>query len=380
MPKIAFTDLAVRSLKPGEYFDTRTPAFGMRVGKNRRTWIVMRGRERLRTRIGHYPQLGLAEARKRALVLLGSTPEKLEAMTWAEARELFLETYASQHQKPKTLAETQRLLTKHFKALDRKPLSSISTGQISAILDGLLETPSEALHAFKAARTFGRWAKKRGLWENPVTMDAPAKEATRERVLTPDELRAIYTEATGTFGDIVRLLILTGQRRSEIGSLRWDYIDFEQKVISLPPEATKNGRHHTFPIGERAIALLKSRPRTSDYVFPARHGGAFSGYSASKEHLDDLCGVENWTLHDLRRTWASMNAEWALPHVLERYLNHVSGTISGVAAIYNRFAYEKELRQCCTQWEARLSAILSVQSQHGERPRIRRPEEAPAAL
>jgi integrase len=117
-------------------------------------------------------------------------------------------------------------------------LVGITTAQINGVLDGLLETPSEAQHAFKAARTFFRWVEKRGLGKNPCTMPAPTREHSRERVLSDDELRRVYKAGEGPFGAIVRLLILTGQRRTEISALKWEYIDLKEKTISLPPEGS----------------------------------------------------------------------------------------------------------------------------------------------
>ncbi|MET3338639.1 MULTISPECIES: Arm DNA-binding domain-containing protein [Bradyrhizobium] len=167
MARVAFTDLTIRNLKPGSYFDEKTPAFGIRVGKNRKTWIVIRGRERIRTRVGHYPALALAEARKKALVLLGTPLEQIPVSTFSDARELFLCTHCAQKQRERTRKETERLLTKHFVSLDRKKLPAITTAQVSVILDGLLETPLEAQHAYKVARTFPVGGGE-GLLQEPV--------------------------------------------------------------------------------------------------------------------------------------------------------------------------------------------------------------------
>lgn len=361
MPIVAFTDLAIKSLKPGDYFDERTPAFGIRVGKNRRTWIVIRGKERSRTRIGHYPEIPLATARKKALVLLGSPIEANDRTTFAEARRTFLDTYCTQHQSERTRTETERLLNKHFKSLDERAAAAVTTPQLSAILDGLLGTPSEAQHAFKAARTFFRWAEKRGYGKNPCTMEPPSKEKPRERVLTPEELVAVYRAGTGLFGDLVRLLILTLARRGEIGSMRWEYVNFDEKTITWPGAVTKNGRTHVVYLTDTARDILKKLPKSSPFVFPARVGGGpFAGYSASKLHHDTLSKVENYTLHDLRRTGTTMAAAFTEPHVLERMLGHVTGTLSPLARTYNLFAYWEERKASYAQWETRLTALLAV--------------------
>jgi len=362
MATVAFTELTIRNLKPGSYFDEKTPAFGIRIGKNRKTWIVVRGRERIRTRVGHYPALPLAEARKKALVLLGTPLEQGQVANFADARELYLRTHCAQKQRERTRKETQRLLTKHFVQLDRKKLSAITTAQLSAILDQLLDTPSEAQHAFKALRTFFRWAEGRGYCKNICTMPPPSKEVSRERVLSDDELVRVYNAGTGQFGQIVRLLILTGQRRSEISTLRWDYIDLEASEISLPPEGVKNGRRHSFPIGTTAARILSEIPTQGPFVFPARRRETpFAGFSASKTDLDEACGVENWTLHDLRRTFATGLATLGVaPHVIERLLNHVTGSLSPIALRYNKAKYDAEMRDAIALWEAHLTKLLSA--------------------
>jgi len=360
MATVAFTDLTIRNLKPGSYFDEKTPGFGIRVGKNRKTWIVIRGRERIRTRVGHYPLLPLADARKKALVLLGTPIDQSPVSTFAEGRELFLRTHCAQHQRERTRKETERLLTKHFASLDRKKLSAITTGQISAVLDGLLGTPSEAQHAFKAARTFFRWAEGRGYGKSPCTMPAPSKDVSRERVLTDDELRRVYQGGTGQFGQIVRLLILTGQRRGEISTLKREYIDLEKDEISLPPEGVKNGRRHTFPIGPMAKKILNEVPRQGDYLFPARRRETpFTGFSPCKADLDKESGVKDWTLHDLRRTFATGLATLGVaPHVIERLLNHITGSLSPIALRYNKAKYDAEMRDALKVWERHLASIL----------------------
>jgi len=362
MATLAFTDLTIRNLKAGSYFDEKTPAFGIRVGKNRKTWIVMRGRERIRTRIGHYPALPLAEARRKALVLLGTPLEQQSASTFADGRELYLRTHCAQRQRERTRRETERLLTKHFASLDRKKLSLITSGHLSAIFDGLLATPSEAQHAFKAARSFFRWAEARGYCKNPCTMPAPSRDRARDRVLSDDELTRVYRAAEGQFGQIVRLLILTGQRRGEIAGLKRAYIDFEANEVSLPPEIVKNARRHRFPLAPMARDILMALPQTEGYLFPARRRETpFAGFSAAKTALDRVTGVSGWTLHDLRRTFATGLAGLGVaPHVIERLLNHITGSLSPIALRYNKAKYDKEMREALLLWEQHLTVLLAA--------------------
>jgi len=202
---------------------------------------------------------------------------------------------------------------------------------------------------------FFAWAIREGLTEfNPVTGTGKASEGNgRDRVLTEAELTALL-KALGQddFSDIIRLLILTGQRREEIGGLRWSEIDWGRGLIVLPPERTKNKRQHELPMSTQVDAILTRRRgpaiasrgqhRLGEFVF----GRRFTAWSKSKEILDRrLNGMGAWRLHDLRRTAATHMAELGvLPHVVEAILNHVSGHKSGVAGLYNRAKYQDAMR------------------------------------
>jgi integrase len=163
------------------------------------------------------------------------------------------------------------------------------------------------------------------------------------------------------FCAIVKLLILSGQRRGEISALRKKWLSDD--TITLPNEITKNGREHTFPIGQLAASVLESSTETSDadFLFPARGDSetCFNGWSKSKAALDSLSGVTGWTLHDLRRTFASNLAALGvqLP-VIEKLLNHVSGSFSGIVAVYQRHNFMPEMRDAIEKWEARLNKIV----------------------
>ena len=163
------------------------------------------------------------------------------------------------------------------------------------------------------------------------------------------------------FNAIILLLILTGQRRTEIGSLRWECLDLGNETLTLPSSVTKNNREHALPLGPLAISVIGAIPRVNDYVFPGReHDGHFNGWSKCKARFDTNCGVAGWTLHDLRRTFATIHASIGTPpHIIERLLNHVSGQISGVAAIYNRFRYINEMREATLAYERHLQELLS---------------------
>ena len=174
-------------------------------------------------------------------------------------------------------------------------------------------------------------------------------------MLSPAELAAVWHGlGNGRFADIVRLLILTGQRRDEIGSLRWSEIT--DGSIVLPPEQTKNRRQHIIPLSPLAQSILERQPRPWELVFAA---GGFTNWHKTKLALDAQINIPGWTLHDIRRTVATGLAELGvLPHIIEAILNHVSGHRAGVAGIYNRARYEGEMRNALTAWADYIGKII----------------------
>jgi integrase len=192
-------------------------------------------------------------------------------------------------------------------------------------------------------------------------MKMPARYVPRQRVLTDEELRQVWLTAENAgypFGTIVRLLILTGQRTGEINSLRFEFIDGDNLTITFPE--TKNGRLHTVPYGPLLMRVLKEVPQKSRYLFPGRDPAKpYNGGGKQKFLFDKQCIIAPWTLHDLRRTFATNMARLGVaPHIVERLLNHSSGTISGIAAIYNRFQYLDEMLEAMTAWERYLKRLL----------------------
>jgi integrase len=185
-------------------------------------------------------------------------------------------------------------------------------------------------------------------------------EQPRERVLSNGEIRILWNALPeGDFADIVRLLVLTGQRATEISDLRWDEIDFEKDIIRLPPPRTKNRRSHTIPISSTVRSILEARQHNGrDHVFGIGQRG-FSGWSKAKGRLDEAIKIPEWRIHDLRRTAATGLGELGVfPHVIEAILNHVSGTRSGVAGLYNKAAHETEKRTALQRWSEHVAAIV----------------------
>lgn len=225
-----------------------------------------------------------------------------------------------------------------------------------------------AAQARSAISTLYSWAMGEGLAdENPVIgTNRPKKSDPRERVLKDDELAAVW-RACGDddFGKIIRLLVLTGCRRLEIGGLRWREFDRETGTLTLPPERVKNGRKHALQLPNIAVEIIESVPRSvdddRDHLFGARSRRGFCAWTQQKADLDTrLRGrVGPWTIHDLRRTAATGMANLGIqPHVVEAVLNHYLGHRAGVAGVYNRAPYELEIRAALALWADHVKCIV----------------------
>lgn len=375
MPVAHLTDIVVSRLKePGTYFDKNTPAFGIRVGKKRKTWIVIRGRERSRTRIGCYPVLSLAEARKKALVLLGSPVEgKVEIPRFSLALAQFYAIHVSSL-KPKTQYQIKRVLDRHFaQRFKHKRLDEITHSDIASVTDNLAKAaPSEAWHTFKDARTFFKWCVPRYIKHSPMEgLRSPTKYVPRKRVLNNTELVSVWRAADDVgypFGTAIQLAVLWGTRWGEGISCRRGFINAQDRTVTLPE--TKNGTEHHFPYGEMTAAVLETIPRfnSTDLLFPGRDMvNPWNGAGKAKWEFKKACKIVPWQLLDLRRTFATKLAELKVPpHIVERLLNHKLGTlktqgvITAVADVYNRALYLDEMREAIEQkWEPFLRDILA---------------------
>ena len=199
---------------------------------------------------------------------------------------------------------------------------------------------------------FFAFAIREGLTEvNPVLGTGKADEGpSRDRVLSEAELRAVLSAlGSDPFSEIVRLLVLSAQRREEIGSLQWSEIDFDRGLIILSPARTKNKRLHELPISSQVWAILERQPRRNEFVF----GRRWTSWSNARVCLDQrLPEMPSWRLHDLRRTAATIMADRLdlLPHIIEAVLNHVSGSRAGVAGVYVRAKYQDQMRAALQTW------------------------------
>jgi integrase len=190
----------------------------------------------------------------------------------------------------------------------------------------------------------------------------PAREVARDRVLNDQELAQVILAARnigGSYGGIVELLALTGQRREEVARLQWEELDLAQRVWRLPRSRTKNAKAHVVHLSEQSMAVLKRFDRRGPYVFSPLGNKPFQKFSKAKRLLDQFSGVTGWRLHDLRRTCVSGMARLGIaPHVADKILNHQSGTISGVAAVYQRHEFIAERRTALDLWGAHVAELI----------------------
>jgi integrase len=268
----------------------------------------------------------------------------------------FVARHVSQN---RTAAETTRIL--HREVLPywaSRTVAEVRKRDVIALLDRVRErgSPIMANRVLAVVRKFFNWCIGRGILDaSPcLGITAPVREQARYRTLTDGELTNVL-EAARTigfpFGAIVETFILTGQRRDEVGRMTWADLDLERGVWVVPGEHAKNGKPHIVHLSQFVLSLLRSIPQTGVLVFSNNGEVPFQGYSKAKRRLDQISGVIDWTIHDLRRTVVSGMARLGVPpHVADKILNHQAGTISGVAAVYQRHEFLDQRKAALELW------------------------------
>jgi integrase len=281
--------------------------------------------------------------------------------------------------------ESERLLKKHFAPeWTGRRLSEIGRGDVTTALDKIVTSGAKigANRAFAVLRKMCAWAVSRGLAESSpcdgLTRPSSEKGRARERVLDERELALVWRASDSLghpFGPMVKIFMLTGQRRTEVGAMEWAEIDPEKAEWTLPVARSKNHRAHTVPLAPAALAVLQQAPRivTSKganqprFVFTTSGDAASSGYSLAKQRLDAAIAELNdgkplvpWVFHDIRRSVATHMAALGVSiHVIERCLNHVSGSFAGLVSVYQKHGYEKEKRAAFEAWARRLDEMIT---------------------
>ena len=349
--------------------------------------------------LGSYPAVDLATARRRAQEALGdlaggadpaarkkavrearraeeSAADRVEAVAT-----LFVDRYARRSVGALWARETERLLkVEVIPSLGAKRLGFLSRAEVHGLLDGIVDrgSPYTANRTLAVLRRMCNWAVERGIIANsPVEKIKPQGiETARDRVLSDEEISLAWRAFVSVgwpFGDIAKLLLLTGARRDEIAESRWSEIDIAVKTWTIAKERSKNGVAHEIPLSNPATQIVARLPRVGEkkdgLIFTTTGATPVSGFSRAKAAIDGAMvetvkerggdPIPPWVFHDMRRTAASGMAGLGIaPHVVEAVLNHRSGTIKGVAAVYNRYSYATEKRDALDKWAARVSVIV----------------------
>ena len=422
MPTKKITDLFAERVKPPargriEYFDAAFGSLALRVTSGgHKSWsLFYRTGGRLRRfTLGAFPALKPANARREAQrilekVALGADPlaerqaeryvRPPEEETFGAVARDYLERYAKKNTASSTYAETKRVLEGgDLKAWQKRPLASISRRDVNDVIDTIATRAEvQANRTLAKLRALFNWAvDKDRIPASPLEgLKPPTKEQARDRALSDDEIRWFWKacEASGwPFGPLDQLLLLTAQRRDEVAGMEWSEIDFKKSTWSMPRQKAKNGRAHEVPLSSAALAILQSLPRIGNgLVFTTTGKTPVSGFSRAKRRLDkemetvrrsflnlpqddeayrralDIPAnkplpveIPPWIVHDLRRTAATGMARLNIaPHVVDKVLNHVSGKIRGVAAVYNRFEYLDERRKALEVWGSYVVGLVT---------------------
>jgi integrase len=354
------SDRHIKSLKAKtsryDVRDAALPGLAIRVNSDgTKVWsvVVSRGGKRQRVTFGRYPDISLAEARRKAEERKQGGVRKTGTVIFAF--EQYLEEIKKTRRAWRDVEQVGRLYL--LPLLGHRKIDTLTADDGVELLD-LVERKSSANRAAKTLaylRPFLRWAagRKRYIPTNPWAVLVPPDTGVvpRERVLNNDELVAIWDFAETApypFGPFMCLLILTAQRRGKVAGMRWKEIDAEKRLWTIPAIRHKQGRGHEVLLTEAVIDVINSLPHHSDFLFSTTRRSPISGFGRLKERLDKATGVTEWRLHDLRRTAATRMAEMQIPRfTISRVLGHADTSIT---AVYDRASYRGEKLEALEKW------------------------------
>lgn len=404
MRRMLTATLVEKTLPPAtgrcEIYDKIIPQLALRITSNGMKSYVLRTRidgKQVRVTLGDARGMDLKDARDEASEALkkcraGVNPREERRLRLLEAEkatilavpnvvEEFLVRHAA---KNRTALETRRIFENDvIPRWKQKLLSEVTRTDVVAILDAVEDraSPYRANRVLAAIRKMFNWSVSRGLITvSPIVRDmAREGEVARDRFLSPDEIRAVWQAAEkqgGPFGSVVRMLLVTGQRRGEVRDMKWSALDLQgERIWTLTPADTKAKRQHLVPLTQSALSIIEGQPVLGDgkYVFTTTGDRPVTGFGKAKQELDKLIAsataesgskaVPPWRLHDLRRTVAT-HMEDALgipPHVVGSVLNHDPKGYKGVTATYTRGSLLYERRRAMTAWARFLDLVLNVE-------------------
>jgi integrase len=379
MPRMRFTNASVAKVraagKPTEFFDELLSGFGLRVMPSGSRAFFAMGRINGAVRrypIGKAHLIELAEARETARNILRQLAQGIDPEAARREEEVSTVQHVVASFAAKRLAglrsghDVRKMLERELVIrYGSRPISSLTRGDVIAMLDEMMTSgrTTMANRTLAATRRLLAWSAERELVAANVAQGVrpPHRERSRDRILDDAELAAVWCAAGEiTNGDIIRLLILLGCRRDEAGDMEWSEIDLQSRTLTIAAHRYKSGRQHVILLSEAAVEILCARHSegASGRVFPV------VSWHKRKVTIDELSGVRDWRLHDLRRSVASNLARMGVaPQVLARCLGHSAApSASGVLRVYNKYSYDREGRAALEAWSRELERIVSGRS------------------
>lgn len=405
------TDRTLQALRPQakryEVTDVEAPGLGVRVSpQGTKTFVLIArypgSRHPVRRTLGEYDLMSLAEARDEArrwrkLLKQGTDPavererqRDAEARRRADTFEAVAEAYFAfiKRQGLRRVHEVERDMRRDFVTRwAKRPITDIDWFDVKAVIDAAIKrgSPWQAHHVFSNAQRIFAWAREQGTYglkTSPCDGRRPSKiigpKQPRTRVLDDDEVRALWRASGRTsypFGPLVRMLLLTGQRKSEVAEARWREFDLDKKLWSIPIARMKGKAAHVVPLTDDVIAILRSLPRFArgDYLFSTRFGASpTNGFSKYKARLDRrmllswralgrIAGVDRntlkpYVLHDIRRTMRTHLSALPVPDLVRELV--IGHTKPGLHKVYDQHAYLDEKRHALELWAKRLRTIV----------------------
>jgi integrase len=375
MARFALTDRFVQNAKSregqAEYFDETTRGLALRVSKAAKSWCFhyTTSDTRKRLTLGTYPATSLSKARTlateaRGLLEAGEDPSTITAA--AETLKAICEEYLSREgSKLRTAQERQKTFNRLvYPVLGAVKIDAIRRTDIVRLLDKI-EDERGPVMADKVlallSKVFSWHASRSDEFRSPLVRGmrrSRPKERARERILTDDEIRLVWHKASGTFGSLLRFILLTASRRSEAAQMTWGEID--GVVWTLPASRNKTKVDLIRPLSRMALDQLVDGSKTkAQFVFPTRNGKPITDFWKYKLDFDKASGVSGYTIHDLRRTARSILSRAGVSaDVAERCLGHVIG---GIRGIYDRHEYFEEKQRAFEALAAQIERIVNPQ-------------------
>ena len=374
MPKLvqqSLTELTIRKAKPADkrydLFDASARGLGLRVAiSGTKSWFIMRrfnGRM-LRITFGRYPEISLANARLKVPEVLREMADgRTQGQRKSDLFKIVLEEWLKKDQaKNKSVHQVKMAMYLHaLPALGNMSVTSITKRDVNKMIDKVVDagSPVAANRILAYTKRFFSWCKERDILDqSPVeAIKLPSKENDRDRVLNLGEIKSFWISCDKMgypWGPIFQLLLLTGARLKEISQASWSEISISDRILDLPGSRTKNERAHQIQLSVQTLKILLSLPKVEgqDFLFSTNGKTPVSGFSKVKKRLDMLCGVTNWRFHDLRRSFATHSSEKlsVSPVIVDKILNHRTGQVRGVTAVYQRGEYLAERREALQKW------------------------------